>query len=824
MTIKPWSIAVCLAAVIAAPPSLAQPPAGPPRRITADGMPGVDVFTARRWGVVGVRIANPGDQPVELLSSHYFGDTTELQFARQFWIPPRTVRESWYPILPPEQRTRALALPTKSLLIDRTHGGETLLGERGGPLIHEGLLPAQPDTGPITGILTDPADTDGALLPQVARVAVNLSPRLARLDANTLPPVATAFQALDQLVVSSDRLGETPAAALAIRSWLHSGGRLWVRLDRVSPETVALLLGQDFPATVVDRVGLTKWTIVRERAVADPDDEAYDSAEKQSPDHPGTRSSGAVEMFEPPVEMVRVVVPGIQPVHTVDGWPASFWLRSGRGVVLFTTVGPRGWISPKSKTDPRAAEGLNLAAKFKESDALSHIATHFLKMRDPPPSSAVSLDPLLASQVGYRVADRRLVFGVLALFCFALLAGGWWLNRRGALAHLGWAGPLVAVVAAGLLVVTGALSRGRVPPTLASAQFVEVVPGVPDALVFGRVAFHAPEGAPANLGAEHGGVFVPDGRVGNTRRMVHTDLDRWRWENLPLPPGLHTAAFETTVRLPEPVSARATFGPDGLVGSITPGPFQKLEDAVLAMPSRHNFAVKFAPGSRDFVVKTGDRLPVGQYLVSGVLTGDQEHRRVVYQQLLEQKRWPRYPSQPTVFAWANPLDLGFTFVDGARRTGSALVAIPLELDRPAPATRVTIPAPFLSYRNVSAPGLTLLYNLRMNEWTTRTAPARTRFRFQVPAELLPLRVERAVLEIDLSARGRSVEVFAGAGGTVLATRAGTNGVMRIELTSADALQPDPNGGILVDVSVGAGTDEWKITDLRLDLVGQIAGE
>jgi hypothetical protein len=304
--------------------------------------------------------------------------------------------------------------------------------------------------------------------------------------------------------------------------------------------------------------------------------------------------------------------------------------------------------------------------------------------------------------------------------------------------------------------------------------------------------------------------------------MVHTDLDRWRWENLQLPPGLHTTAFETTVRLRDPVTVRATFGPDGLVGSITPGPFEKLEDAILATPTRHNFVVKFA--GHDFAIRSGDRLPTGQYLASGVLTGDQQHRRAVYQQLLEQKRWPRYPTRPMMFAWTSPLELGFTFVEGARRTGTALVAIPLELDRPAPGTRVTLPAAFLPYRCISGPGLTLLYNPRMNEWTTRTAPAKTVFRFQVPPELLPLRSERAVLEMDLNARGRSIEVFAGVGGAAMATRSGTSGTMRIELTQADALQPDPTGGVFVGVSVGPGTGEWMITDLRLELVGQIGGE
>jgi len=714
-----------------------------------------------------------------------------------------------------------LSTPVKSLLIDRGGAGETLIGESGGTLVRESLLPTHPDTGPITGSIADPTDPDGSLLPRVARSAANLSPRIARVEVDAVSPSAIALQTLDQLVVSSDRLGSTPAGALAVRQWLHAGGRLWVQLDRVSPESVATLLGHDFPVTVVDRVGLTRWRIDRERAVVDPDDEAYDAAEKPSQSQPGLRSEGSIDTFEAPVEMVRIVVLGIKPVHTVDGWPASFWMRSGRGVVLFTTLAPRGWVTTREK-GARTAVGQDPNARFKESESLQEIGNAFLRLRDTSPVKGVALDPLLTSQVGYRVVSRGFVVGVLVVFCLGLVAGGWWLNRRRALAHLGWAGPVAALMAAGLLVAAGSLSRSQVPATISSVQFVEITPGDADAIVSGRLALYAPDGTPATLGAERGGVYIPDGSAGSIRRMVHTDLDRWHWDNLALAPGLHTTSFETTVRLSEPVAARVTFGPDGGMGTITPGPLQNLEDAILAMPSRSNFAVKLTGGR--FTVGTSDRLPRGQYLASGVLTGDQQHRRAIYQQLIEQKTWPRYPSRPTLFAWANPLDLGFTFVEGARRAGSALVAIPLELERPAPGTRVTIPAPFLPFRSVSGSNLTVLHSPRQDDWTPRTAAARMMFRFQIPPELLPLRVERATLEFEWNAHGRTVEVLGGAGAEVLAARSDAAGLVRIELDRPGSLRPDATGGLRFGLAVGAGADEWKMTDLRLELTGLIPPE
>lgn len=842
-----WAVAPC-----AAQPVPDAPHSRVPRYIVTDLSPGVRPFAPERWGIVGVTIQNPTDRPADVLSSHYFSSNPERQFARQLWIPPRARRTSWYPVLPPDNFGRPF-LKVESLLIDRTAqsgGNEVLLPNPQGTMTHGGLVPAPLRKDPVTGLIAD--DLQARLPAMVARVARKLVPGVLRLYGPSLLttveslPTVESLQGLDQLIVSSDRPAADAAGLHAIRSWLHGGGRLWVMLDRTSPATVSLLLGEDFPCTVVDRVGLTEWQFRQERRATGPDDEGFFPLErpKAQTDKDAARFAGQVETFEPPVEMVRILAPGVKTVHSINGWPVSFWRPSGRGQVLFTTLGPRGWVKPRARDDKERLNSQNpIVAPFQESEPLRQLAAHFLLPYEKPTLPPQEFAQVLSDQIGYRIVGRGNVLAVLSTFCLGLAAAAGWLVARGRtaqLAHLGWIGPTGALMAAVLLVALGFLSRSAVPATVAELQLVEAAPGALDAPVSGLLALYNQEASSAPLGAEQGGIFLPDakGQVGVTHRMVWTDLDRWHVENLSLAGGqVHAAPFATSARLDRPLSARVTFGPDGVLGQVALGPFQNAGDAVLALPSRRNFAVRFALGGGAdgaFTAGPGDQLAPDQFLAALVLSAEQRRRQAVYQRLLNRRSWPRYPMRPMFFTWADPLDLGFTFAAGAHRAGSALVAIPLAIERPTAGTQVLIPGPFLTYHSVTLRGsLAALYDPKHNEWvSSMRAPAKTRLRFQIPPELLPLHVERATLTVDINAQARPFEVFAGQdeGLEVLPpTYHSPVGRLRIPIDRPNILQPDAAGGVYLGISVGAAeklpgetsaSSEWKIDDLQLELAGR----
>jgi hypothetical protein len=181
------------------------------------------------------------------------------------------------------------------------------------------------------------------------------------------------------------------------------------------------------------------------------------------------------------------------------------------------------------------------------------------------------------------------------------------------------------------------------------------------------------------------------------------------------------------------------------------------------------------------------------------------------------------------------LDLGFTFPEGTRQIGSALVSIPLAIDRPAPGTRLIIPAPFLSYRGMIRPelNLTALYDPQHHSWvSSRNQPARTLLRFQIPPELLPLRIDRAELEVDLNAQARLFEIFTAEGPKteVLASRHSPVGKIRLLIDRPDALRLDASGGLYLGLAIGEASrlpgeekpsSEWKINDLQLQLTGRV---
>jgi len=88
----------------------------------------------------------------------------------------------------------------------------------------------------------------GAGLPEFVHVA----------PAGPLPNSADAFAGIDQFVLASDRITRDPAGMEALRQWLQQGGRVWVMLDMIAPETLDLLLGEAIDFQIVDKTSVTQ--------------------------------------------------------------------------------------------------------------------------------------------------------------------------------------------------------------------------------------------------------------------------------------------------------------------------------------------------------------------------------------------------------------------------------------------------------------------------------------------------------------------------------------------------------------------------------------
>ena len=776
------------------------------------------------WGIVAVDVRNTGDRPGEVLLSMYFAEDPNLQYARRLWVPPRARRYSWCPILPPDSiRADTTRVEVKAVVFDCSGPKEVLLTSPSEVRLRSRLLPV--DHSPaVSGVISDSEAPDDAGqqtafdMVSAARMSAGLSPLLCDMFEDFLPPIAESLSGLDHLVLSNDRLASDAAGLAAVRRWLHDGGRLWVMLDQVDPTTVELLLGNAFRGHVVDRVGLTHVRIKDESPA-------------------GSDYGDQPREFDDPVELVRVLAGDVTVHQTVHGWPVSFWQPAGRGRVLFTTLGPHGWVRPRTGSDPRPARRFS-APRCAATEPLEQLSREFFKPRQPPILEPRQFEPYLAEQIGYRIVGRGSVIAVLGTFCLALLAIGIRLARKNQLQRIAWIGPSVAAPATLALVVMGLLTRQTVPSTVAVAQLVEVEPGVDDVQMTGLAAIYNQRACDAPLGVRRGGLFRPDmtGLGGTTRRMVRTDLDAWHWENLTLPAGVRTAAFTYGTKIDHPIEARAAFGPDGLTGTLASGPFEEPADAVVATPWRGNVAVRLN-GQGAFSAGAGDVLAPAEFVAGSLLSDEQRRRQSIYHKLLPGGGESTYPDRPVLLAWAKPLDMRFTWFQEARRVGAALLAVPLEMERSPPETRVVVPSPFLDYRRVRGPlgWISSSYSNVQREWLERRAPSETCLRFQIPKEVLPVELDRAALTIEIKALSYRLEIVGWSAGQLvpLASRNGPVGTVRFEIDRAEVLELDDRGGLLLGINVGGrpssapsgssplmASPAWKIEAVRLEVAGR----
>jgi hypothetical protein len=786
------------------------------------------------WGTLAFSLTNLGDTDREArILAFYKGQ--DVQYGRDVWLPARSTLAGWMLIGPAPQQERLKERDLQFLLVDRTSGKERLLLPRGDLRTRE-RWPRYQKREPFTALLLDeepsqdkdePTEENFGRLPrpeaaavetkrlaQVFRSSRKLSEFVQVVPSGLLPPTPATFDGVDHFLLASDRLARDPAGLKALRQWLQQGGKVWVMLDRVGPATLALLLGDAFDFQIVDRIRLTRIRL-----------ESGWRAE-------GTDLSPGREV-ERPVECVRVLLPpGEQAPCVVGGWPAWFARRVGWGKVVFTTLGPRAWYRKRQEGRDPPSPYERLPELPMPTDFFDELAYELQPPQAPPPFRVTAFDRALAEEIGYAIPSRTtiaLTFGgvLLAALLLAVVGRRW---RRPAL--LAWLGPAAALVATGVFLALGEVSRRAAPPTVVVGQIVEAGTGTDEVAVHGRLALYRPESGPLESGVTRGGLFELDttGLGGRVRRLVLTDLDAWHWENLALPAGVRLGSFRHTARTGEPITAMAHFGPEGIEGRLRAGPFTgSLADAVLRVPGNRFLAVGLKPGG-DFLAGSSDILPAGQFLTGAVLSDRQQQRQQLYRTLLDTPKKSesvREEEPVSLLAWAAPIDLGFTLVPGARQAGDALLVVPLRLERSAPGTRVTVPGPFVQCRRMRGQKLSVL---------TRGSPlaADMHLRFQLPAEVLPLEVERARLVLEIRAPSRRIVIAGRSGESLVELHRAESPAepIRVALTNPWLLRLDDKGGLHLNLAIseqfkgGAGEDnkvpdqKWKIEYVELEVSGR----
>lgn len=804
--------------------------------IALTGPGGMYAYLPKRWGTLHVNVINRQQQPLELFSATYFDDEPTLQYGRKIWLPPRSRMQTWHPVRIPEKvGPDGKTVHFHSLVMNASESQEVLIRTESGQMEHDGFLQVGKEM--VTGLIdilgnesgkdtSDTIDLIGA-----CRVQQLLSRRISSLTDAIFVPGEESLEALEQLVISDSRPMSDAAGIGAIRRWLFAGGHLWVMLDQVDPALLEMLLGDEFHCELVDRVSLTQVQI-----------------------QPGVAAIGGARSeaeYDEPIDMVRVLTSDVDVAYKVNEWPAAFWKTCGEGRLLVTTLGARGWMTPRVQPPPNtgrnpgaratspipASVASEIYSKYIPNDPMGELAAAFLAPRKAAPLAPTALEPIVQEYVGYAIPPRWLIVGLLAGFSGILALGGVWLWRIGRLEWLGGLGPVLAIVISLVLVGIGRQQRQAVPATAANLQFVQTIQGTDDFLAEGQLGIFSPDSGQSTLGAHGGGWVMPEmgGLEGTTRRMIWTDIDQWQWHHLPAMAGLRNAKFRKSGETSQRVVAEAEFGPDGLTGRLQTATDRRASDAVIATVGGRIGVELSSDGT--FTARSKQVFSGEQFLGADLLSDEQNRRRKTLQQLLTNPARIDYPSQPTLLFWTDPWDLGFEFDAKARSLGAALVAVPLELHRPPTGTEVSIPSPFLIYRPVAGPDGAQpsgLYDPRRREWAEKSWPSSTWLRFQVPQALLPIQPLGGRLAVSVTGPMGKLQIFGARDGQILPLKTWMDPVGTIEfpIPNGDLLTVSENGGILLridagdpdrpeltktETSDGTKTNYWRIESLNLEL-------
>lgn len=798
-----------------------------------------DVTTS--WGQVEFDVINRStDARTFRLLTQYQGQTN-LQYGRDLWMPGQSKLASWLtigPVTNADDKTKTVEI--QSLLYDQTNAADKTLGtlvrtteneisktilapysppRTSVALIHDALI--ENDVNLLKTEFENSIEDRSEVLTflKVVRHEQSKSQDVSFIRNRLLPSTVESYDGVEYVLLASNRVVEDIAGMRALRTWVEQGGRLWIMLDKVSSETVAALLGDLHDFEIVDQTSLTSIKF------------------QEGPSNP-YRAPEEAHVIDHPVDFVRVLLNSGEPLYTVNGWPASFNIPLGRGSVMFTTLEGPGWFRKRTEQDGKSRFS-NDAYMPVALSPLRRVAFSWMPRPEPSAFEPAALQPFLEEEIGYQIIKRDQVIQLLGGFCagLAILAILLYFMRK--TEHLGWIGPIAAVVIAAFFVQFGVSARSSVPTSVAMTQIVDAVAGSNDAQISGLVAVYTPEGSQQDLIIEGGGQFEPDrrGMSGQTHRMIRTDLDDYHWENVNSPAGIRTTSFKKAFQLETPLEAVAEYGADGITGQINSKDFTEFNDAMLLTPQVRRMAISFSEDSQ-FQTGSTDVMGPTQFLASELLSDMQRRRQDMYQQFLAHPLPRHLENREVLLAWSNPMPLNFGLADGAQTGGSSLLILPIQFRQTPPNTQVVVPGPMIGYQNMvndtedaeSVP----TYSNRSHEWVPVSSPADTHLRFQLPRSVVPMDVGSCLLTMKVNAPSRLLRVLSGAGEkqVVLAEKNNALGTIQLPIDQAEHLQLDDMGGLHLILSVGETTQtqtsenriSWNVDYLELEVRGQTRPE
>jgi hypothetical protein len=637
------------------------------------------------------------------------------------------------------------------------------------------------------------------------RVDSSLSRACMTLDGFPLPVHLSDWKGIDLLVIAKEDVLKDGSSIAAMQQFLHSGGRIWVMLDKVDTRLIEPLLAADQQCQTVDSFEANRFVIeVTGATDYSIEDRTYDS--------------------DRAVQVKRVLQTGGRVTHRIDGWPAAIWYPVSRGELLVTTIESHGWLkrrTTQSSNDPlyNSNFGLPVWGGTFANEVHNPKADLMLENKEIE-------YPL--SRIGNPTVPRGLVTTVLACFCGLLALVGGWRWMAGELRWMGLLAPVFALAASIPLLIAAVAQRREMPDMVSILQIVEYGPRN-SGLMREKAAVYSSSSRNMELTSDSDGYALPSATIGSgIRKLTTENFEKWKLSNEAWPPGTWRYSTEATTA-DGPYSARASLNSQGLTVEVPENFSARIEDAVISYAPGIPCLGKNSPSNKSWLMDGS--LPAGgdRWSSESFVSEEQLRRASVYRDLFTVSGETRSPRSPTLFGWTELQTQGTRWNVELDRRGAALVAMPIVLATPEVGTEVFVP---YSMVRIEAPasGGNSLYNSSAARWIDESnLDTQSKVAFVLPPEVVPLEISRIDIDWDIKAPKRNVQLYwTGDDAKVeLAVLAEPSIPWKSSVDDPKVLKDFADGRLELQIDVtgnaGAGGNNfvsWQLRHLRLSVTGR----
>jgi len=565
-----------------------------------------------------------------------------------------------------------------------------------------------------------------------SRIDAELSKDCIGLDGLAFPASQNDWKNTDVLMLAESAPLRDAATVGTLKSFLHSGGRIWVLLDSIDTQSIEAFLEPGQQIRTLDSVKLTSFRVESSASsVSDQESQV---------------------VLEDPVILKRIMQQGGMVKHRVDGWPASIVMPIGRGELILTALESSAWIQLRKgqvSDDPFYRSDYEL-----KSWARNLIDTVQVKR----PGSIVALKDLEypLERIGKPVLPRSTVAAILLTFCAVLVGISLWRLQAKDAKAMGWIAPSLAVLASLSLVYLAWSQKRDIPPMVSVFQLVQLESKI-GATLKESAAVYLPQGSAMQLQGGSVGFATPDPKIqSGIKTVIAEDFDKWQMSNQDWPTG--TWRYQTEVSLPElHAEAQGEFTKDGVRIRLPDNLPSKFQNPVVA----------YVPGAPVL----GTRVSESEILIDGAfpaegerwtldtMVGDEQRRQIaIYRKALEASDRTQTISR-MVLGWTELFDQAPKWDADIQRRGVALVSMPLTLHRPPAGTSVAIPYPMIDIKIARDGNSSPVYLEGTGKWISQSSNrAETSLEFRLPEEVLPLKPTEIEFDWDMQAPRRKVKL------------------------------------------------------------------